>query len=1065
MLSKSIYRFTLSFLLIILTAIFVNDLNGQKRPEWDNVHILQQNREKPHTSMMVFPNKESAAGYDRETSPWFISLNGKWQFHYSPNPTSRPVDFYKQGFNDTGWDEIKVPSNWEIQGYGTPIYTNIKYPFDISDLRAPYDNNPVGSYRKVFDLTPDWDGRQVFITFDGVSSAFYLWVNGQRVGYSQGSRTPTTFLITKYLKPGKNLIAAEVYRWSDGAYLEDQDFWRLSGIFRDVYLWSAPGTHIRDFVVESTLDDTYQNGLFQVSGEIFRYTGRGGEFKVVMDLYNHSDSIVLSQEVPARVSRESTRFSFERVLIPEVKQWNSEQPYLYTLYLSLKGPGGELLEVIPKRVGFRKIEINNHRILVNGKPVLFKGVNRHDHSAENGHYISREEMMRDIILMKQNNINAVRSSHYPNQPLWYQLCDQYGLYVMNEGNIETHEFGAHDKNLLSNHPDWKKAYLDRVERMVYRFRNHPSIIFWSLGNESGDGSNVKAVYEWVKQTDPSRIFHYEGATRAFEKTSTIPEGQAFNADIVSWMYATPETCQEFINKHPEVPLILCEYSHAMGNSNGNLAAYWDLINEDNNFQGAFVWDWMDQGIRQPVPDNFRNTSEKEYFFAYGGWWENHKGIYNDGNFCMNGLLAADQTPHPGLKALKYYQQNVRVDAVDWSTNTFRIINRYDFSRLDEFLQGRWEVLKNGEIIISGELPELKIEPGSGMDFSIPIDKQVLEQGSEYYINFIFSTIQETFYARKGFEMAWEQFHHPMSVIKPLEVPSAKGGLKVSDSRYHFTVAGVGFSVTFNRTFGWIESYQIGSEQVIMNGPVVDFWRAMTDNDLGGTRYRHRQEHRVWRGAHHSILNGFEVLEDSSRVIVTILSSLPALESNLKMVYSVYDNGALDVSTHFKPGDKPLPGFMPRFGNRLILAPGYDQLVWYGPGPDPVYADRNVERKGIYRSGVNEEWTDYSRPQENGYKSETRWMMITNENGTGLKFTGSPVIGFGASHYSREEMETSRYSFQMIPSTKIFLNIDEGQMGVGGYDSWSHHALPVPEFRINTMPRQFMYRIEPVKSDM
>jgi beta-galactosidase len=427
-LSRS-FDFNLVFLLFILPGFLVNDLNGQGRPEWDNVQVLHQNRERPHTSMMVFPTKESASGYEREISPWFRSLNGKWRFHYSPNPASRPVNFYTPGFDDTEWDELKVPSNWEIQGYGIPIYTNIKYPFDISELRAPVENNPVGSYRKVFEVPEGWAGRQVFVTFEGVSSAFYIWINGHRIGYSQGSRTPATFLITNYLRPGENVIAAEVYRWSDGAYLEDQDYWRLSGIFRDVYLWSVPRVHIRDFVVESTLDENYHNGIFSVSGEIRRYGGRNRNFKLEMALHDQDGMLILSQEIPVKFQRENTDFSFEESVIPSVNCWNSEQPYLYTLYLTLKEPDGEVLEVIPRKVGFRKVEIKNQRILVNGKPVLFKGVNRHEHSAENGHYVNREEMLRDIILMKQNNINAVRIITLPKPALMVSVVRSVWSYT------------------------------------------------------------------------------------------------------------------------------------------------------------------------------------------------------------------------------------------------------------------------------------------------------------------------------------------------------------------------------------------------------------------------------------------------------------------------------------------------------------------------------------------------------------------------------------------------------------------------------------------------------------
>ncbi len=1080
------YR-TVIFLLLASLVSTCSAL-AMERPAWDDVRVLHINREQPHTSMMVFPSKEEARVHDRDRSPWFRSLNGIWKFHWASKPDEKPRDFYRNDFDDSGWGTIKVPSNWELEGYGIPIYSNIRYPFDISELRAPLDWNPVGSYRHHFVLPDEWDGRQVFITFDGVSSAFHVWVNGEHAGYSQGSRTPAEFNITSYLKAGDNQIAVEVYRWSDGAYLEDQDFWRLSGIFRDVYLWTTPNRHIRDFVVTSTLDDGFRNGIFSLEGEIALYNDlTRDEVTVDVALYDHDSRQIINKRTTLLADGDLTSFRIEESIIREVNPWSAEIPYLYDLYISLRDTEGQVLAVIPRKVGFRRVDISGGRIRINGKPVRFKGVNRHEHSPETAHYVTRQDMVEDIILMKQNNINSARTSHYPNHPLWYELCDKYGLYVIDEANIETHEFGAFDpENLLANDPGWKEAYIERVKRMVYRDRNHPSVIIWSLGNEAGEGSNIKAVYDWVKATDPSRPFHYEG--------TTFP-GNFFHADIASWMYAPPEQCERWISEQPDIPLILCEYTHAMGNSNGSMDAYWKLIYEDNNFQGAFVWDWVDQGIRQPVPGPYRSISGLDDVYVYGGWFENRHGIQNDGNFNMNGLVSADRTPHPALYALKYFHQFASVEPVDWDRGLFRVLNRFDFLTLGEKLAGKWEIIEDGVPITGGMLPDLNIAPWESKEVVLPLQRVRFREGREYHVNFSFINRKTTFYAEEGYEMGWEQFRVPGSAWPKLQEPGKTALLQVGMNDNHFAVAGQGFHVVFDVVQGLMESYYLDGMKVVSRGPKIDFWRAPTDNDRAVIRSADAEEYWVpptekdleamqaasefdmmrWRGAHLALvdkvlINGEEhdgwTLNRAplmEHVSVRFELKLPAINARASVLYEIYQNGAVDVTTEYMPGPAgSVPGYMPRFGNRMKLAPGFDTIAWYGRGPHPTYADRNVERVGINHSTVAQEWVDYSRPQENGNKMDVRWVTMTDNDGTGLKFTGAPLINFSAAHYSREEMETSRYTFEMEPLKSVFLNIDLKQMGVGGYNSWTARALPEKDFRIRNEPMKYTYRMEPVR---
>ena len=1037
-------------LICTINSAVVN-IKAQTGMEWDNISVLQENREKPHASMMVFPSLEEAKRYDKTTSPWYYSLNGFWKFNWVKKPADKPENFYEVGFNDESWDAIEVPSNWEIKGYGIPVYTNIKYPYDIDQLKAPHEWNPVGSYRKKFEIPQEWNGRKVFITFDGVSSAFYIWINGQYVGYSQGSRTPAEFDITPYLKPGENLIAAEVYRWSDGSYLEDQDFWRLSGIFRNVYLWSTDQVHIRDFNITSSLDNDYQTGTFKLEGELQRDDPNEDAFSLDLQLFDQNNNLVMSES--HTIASDDTEFITTERSLPNILPWSAEEPVLYDLYISLKDPSGNIIEVIPQKVGFRKVEKKNGRILINGKAVRFKGVNRHEHHPERGHYVKLDDMLQDIMLMKQNNINAVRTAHYPNVPEWYELCDKYGLYVIDEGNIETHGFGNNDNNKLSNNPRWKQAYLDRVQRMVYRDRNHPSVIIWSLGNESGDGPNVKAVYDWVKSFDPTRLFHYEG-TRY---------GSNFNSDMNSWMYATPERCAQFIKDHPDVPMILCEYTHAMGNSNGNVEAYWDLIYEDNNFQGAFVWDWVDQGIKQQVPEKFKSISGKHEFIAYGGWWEDREGIYNDGNFCMNGLVAADRTPHPGLFTIKYHYQNVKVEAVDIQRGQFKITNRFDFIPINKKLQGNWSLIKNGKTVDGGVINNLNIGPWESKMIKIPLNEVKPEKDTEYFINFSFSTRENTFYADADHELAWEQFRLPQSNYASLTKPDRKEELKWMNNGEHLSVGGSDFSVVFNTLNGKIESYFINDKQVILDGPKADFWRVPTDNDIGALKSSRNDEtsQYLWRAASAWELEDFKVEETNKGLTVEVKSHIPAIDSKITTSYDIFSDGTIDVAVDFTPGSKMLPDFMPRFGSQMTLAPQFNHMTWLGPGPNPTYPDRNLEKVGIYKSTVEDEWVEYAMPQENGYKVDVRWLKMTDRSGKGLIFIGDPLICAGANHYIREEMERSRYTFQMTPQPEIYLNIDWKQMGVGGYNSWSKDALPVEKYRVKTEPISYKYRIKPV----
>ena len=1019
------------------------------RPEWDNVRILHQNTEPPRASMMIFPDADEADPLHRELSPWYRTLNGLWKFKWVRKPEERPGTFYQTDYDDTKWDEIPVPSNWQMEGYGTPIYTNIGYPFPVENLRAPVTFNPVGSYRRHFSIPESWDGRKVYLVFDGVESAFYLWINGRKVGYSQGSRTPAEFDITGFLEKGDNIAAVQVFRWSDGSYLEDQDFWRLSGIFRDVYLWSPGRIHIRDFHVIASLDSTYKNGRLRITGEITE-SSFSDTLSVEIRLLDHHRAPVIHRIIPVIRSR----FSFQKDSIAPCIPWSAENPFLYDLIISLKNGKGQCVEAIPCKVGFRSVEIRDHRFLVNGRPVRLKGVNRHEHNEITGHYITREMMLQDIILMKEHNINAVRTCHYPDAPLWYDLCDRYGLYVIDEGNIETHGFGTDARNRLSNDPEWKQAYLDRVQRMICRDRNHPCIIMWSLGNESGDGPNVKAVYEWVREFDPSRPFHYEGSTH----------GQGpLHSDVLSRMYDAPEQCRALMKANPRIPFMLCEYAHAMGNSCGNLKEYRDLLYHTDQFFGAFVWDWMDQGLRQPVPDNFREISGRDWFHAYGGWWEDHLGIGNDNNFCMNGLVAADGTPHPGLAALKDIYQGVHVRPLDLTSGKIRIINRYDFMNLKDMLKGTWTIESNGQKIVHGNIRPLDIAPSDSAVFDLQIPGLPVKPDTEYFLNLHFRSASATMLLPEGFELARAQFRLPSSRSQSLKtVTAGPPVISRSDDRL-VVISGDAFCIRLNRISGRIMSYRCNGDLLIKSGPVPDFWRALTDNDWGALRYPDSPMKYLlaWENVRMTPPDSLHIQKTGHSVDVAVFASLPGVSGRIMQNYRIYGNGIVDITLRYTPVDSVTCPFMPRFGTRMVLSPGHDQIAWYGRGPFPTYADRMFEPVSMCQSTVQAEWIDYSRPQENGYKTGVRWVRFLNQEGKGLMFQGDPEICFGASHYNREDIERSDYAFEMTPAPDIHLNVDYRQMGVGGIDSWSVRALPAEPYRIPNRSMTYRYRIIPV----
>jgi beta-galactosidase len=1077
------------------------------REEWDDPAVLHVNTEPPHATMMVYPSPELARKGGRTSSPWFQSLNGVWKFKYSASPAARPAGFELPTYEDVStWADIRVPGNWELQGFGTPIYSNSRYPFayDAKNPRAARSDNPVGSYRTAFTVPKDWAGRRVLLHFAGVDSAFYVWINGRRIGYSEDSRTPAEFDITSAIGPGQNTLAVEVYRWSDGSYLEDQDMFRLSGIFRDVYLWSTATQHMRDFEVRTDFDKAYRDAVVRATVWVHNKDATARAVSATVQLVDADGREVIRPATRnVRIAANGEQAVALSMPVRAPRKWSAETPYLYTAILTLKDAAGRVIEAIPSRVGFRAVEIRGARVLVNGQAILFKGVNRHEHSPDTGHYVERAWMVRDIELMKQHNVNSVRTSHYPNDPEWYALCDEYGLYVVDEANIESHGYGLGPDNRLANDPAWQPAHLDRIRRMVERDKNHASVIIWSLGNEAGDGPAFAAGYQWARQRDPSRPVHYQGSTR---------HGGS-NSDINSFMYPTPQNIVERAQQRPAMPLVICEYSHAMGNSSGGLKEYWDIFYSGTNAQGAFVWDWVDQGIRQPAfarsasfgeagsafarsasfgeagsafarsasfgeagsASSQRDDRGRSTFFAYGGYWEDRTGIPHDGNFCQNGLVGADRMPHPGLRAIKYVYRYLHATPVDLAAGTVAVKSWYDEINPKDLIAGTWEVIANGNVIAAGPMPELDLVPRQQKTMALGLPALQAEPGTEYFLNVSFALKRETPWAPRGFEVAWEQWPLPLPAAPRAapaasDVPAPSWPLWIAEGSPLVRITGREFALVFDRLNGVMRSYAYRGVKLIERGPLPDFWRAPTDNDIGawksvGTRARTDRALDIfaWRSAGRAWkVKDVQVRRvDETTAVITVLADLPLVGGSYSMSYEIKGNGEVVIGGTYKPGQGPL-AMMPRFGMQLVASPGLERIAWYGRGPAETYSDRAFERVGLYVSTVAQEWVEYARPQENGNKTDVRWVELTNAQGYGFKAEGLPLLNVTAHHVSAEDIEQAAYSFELPARPEVYLNLDMAQMGAGGIDSWTLLAYPMEAYRIaGDRPHQYRFRLVPV----
>ncbi len=1067
--ANNMTRVTAILIPLVLCFIVLNTSScGQQKQvstkikPWQDPQVSGINRLPSKATSHSFISEEKALLNNKSTSEQYKLLNGDWKFNWSPTPDGVPNNFEAEYFDDSNWKTIPVPANWELYGYGTAIYTNMKYPFEpVNPPLVPNDDNPTGAYRTSFSIPEHWNNQQVTLTFGGVSSAYHVWLNGNYIGYSEDSMLPTHFDISAYLKTGDNTLAVKVYRWSDGVYLEDQDHWRLSGIQRDVYLTAAPNVQLYDFFIQTDLDEDYKDAFLKIRPRIKVFdTTNIANFSLEAKLFDDKGKEALGTPLQMPLNkiynevfeqRGQPDFALMSAKISNPKKWSAEYPNLYTLVFNVKDASGNTLESRSTKVGFRETEIIDGEFFVNGESVVMVGVNRHDHDPITGKVVSEESMLKDIKLMKQFNFNAVRTSHYPNDERWYQLCDEYGIYVMDEANIETHGLGGK----LSNDASWSSAFLERAVRMVERDKNHPSIVFWSLGNESGSGFNHSTMANWIRSYDATRPVHYEGAqtTRGKKKLESELLRDPIYVDVVSRMYTPIDYVVNMANFEAENrPVIWCEYAHSMGNSTGNLFKYRDAFRENKRLIGGYIWDWVDQGLLQ-------KTEDGESYYAFGGDMGDTK--INSSNFCLNGIVDPARNPKPALWECKKVFQNITVKAQNLNSGIIKITNLYDFTDLDSF-EAFWQLFEDGKELQNGIVKLPQIKPNQSTELKIPFTKPQLSAGAEYFLRIGFKTKNTTSWADKGHEVAWQQFKLPFSLpIKKLDTKIIQT-LTESQDNSTITITGNDFTVTFSKKSGDLTSLKQINNEFIVQPLVANFWRPTTDNDRGGGKTPKKLK--VWKEAlQKRNLKSIDINSVSEKEIKVSANYIFEGIGKQVITYTIFGDGTIEVSNRFDVDEtKNLP-ILPKFGMQLGIAESLDNFTYLGKGPHENYSDRQLSADvGLYKESVANDYYAYIRPQESSNKTEVRWFSLTNTKGKGLYFAGvSNNLSVSAWPYTTQNVEEALHTYDLKKSGYITLNVDYKQMGVGGDDSWSQKALPHKEFRLPAKDYSYSFIIKPI----
>ncbi len=1018
--------------------------NAQTFNEWQDESVNEVNRAAMHTHFFAYENAEKAGSDVKENSKNFMSMNGSWKFFWVKNADQRPTDFWKVGFNDKGWGDMKVPAVWELNGYGDPIYVNIGYPwrnqYTNNPPHVPTEKNHVGSYRREFVIPADWNGKDIVAHFGAVSSNMYLWVNGKFVGYSEDSKLEAEFDLTPYVKPGqKNLIAFQVFRWCDGSYFEDQDFFRYTGVARDCYLYARNKKRIDDIRVVPDLDAEYKSGSLTVNLSL------KGNAAVSLELLDAANKTVATAEVKGAGKQSSV------IRVDNPNKWTAETPYLYTLRATLK-EGGKVTEVVPLKVGFRKIELKNSQLLVNGQPVLFKGADRHEMDPDGGYVVSRERMIQDIQIMKKFNLNAVRTCHYPDDSFWYDLCDKYGIYVVAEANLESHGMG-YDEATLAKVPSFKKTHLERNQRNVQRNYNHPSIIFWSLGNEAGYGSNFEAAYDWVKKEDPSRAVQYERS------------GYEGKTDIHCPMYLNYKDCIKYCEDDSKTkPLIQCEYAHAMGNSEGGFKEYWDLVRKYPKYQGGFIWDFVDQSCRWTGKNG-------KMIYAYGGDFNRFDA--SDNNFCDNGLISPDRVPNPHMYEVGYFYQNIWTTAADLKAGELNVYNENFFRDLSAYAL-EWEVMKNGTVIRTGRVENLNVAPQKTAKIKLDLGKTCA--CAEWLLNVRYVQKQREGLIPAGHIVAKDQlvlnaYKAPAMTLQNVTDMNIQTALPCIDDANSqcVMIEGENFNIQFAKADGFMDKYMVDGLDMIKEGAKLtpNFWRAPTDNDFGAGL---QQKYAVWKNPEFKLTSLKSEMKDGLAV-VSAEYEMPSVSAGtkLQLTYEINNRGAVKVNQKLVAEKGAKVSNIFRFGMQMVMPKSFENISYYGRGPVENYIDRKwATELGVYNQTVTDQFYAYIRPQENGNKTDIRWWKQFNEAGRGLQFVAEAPFSASALHYTIESLDSGwekkqEHSNEVEPADLTNFLIDKVQMGLGCVDSWG--AIPREEYMLPYGDYEFTFIMQPISNSV
>ena len=1009
--------------------------------EWHDMQVNEINRFPAHTWFFAYENPEVAREGNMKASDNYLSLEGKWRFNWVEHADQRPTNFFEEGYNDSGWSQMNVPGLWELNGFGDPIYVNIGFGwrghFKNNPPEVPTRDNHVGSYRRVINIPDSWQGKQVIAHFGSVTSNMYLWVNGHFVGYTEDSKMAAEFDLTPYLKKGDNLIAFQTFRWCDGSYCEDQDFWRLSGVARDCYLFARDkAVHIDDIRITPDLVNNYKDGVLDVK---VNFTGK---CHLTLDLLDAEGNTVAQQVV----QNPKDGVAQVKMEVSNPKKWTAETPYLYTLLVSPTTPNARFTayEAIPQKVGFRKVEIRNAQLLVNGQAIYIKGADRHELDPDGGYVVSRERMIQDIQIMKQFNINAVRTCHYPDDPIWYDLCDEYGIYLCAEANQESHGFGYRNDSEAKK-PQFAKQILERNQHNVAVNFNHPSVIIWSLGNETVNGPNFTAAYQWIKSQDLSRPVHWEQA------------GSGPNTDIRCPMYASQEWCERYAKSdRPEdqKPLIQCEYSHAMGNSCGGFKEYWDLVRKYPKYQGGFIWDFVDQALHG-------TDDQGRAIYKYGGDYNSYDA--SDNNFNCNGLISPDRVPNPHMYEVGYYYQNIWATLKHGSQLSLEVLNEYFFRNLDN-ISLEWQLASEGKVLREGRIDRLNVAPQQTASYQLPIGDNDLKGN---YLNIFFKLKSAEPLMSAGQIVAYQQFGEAVASTLTDIVTNGGGRIKGKANKKTglLTVANDVFNAVFDMQSGWLKEWTVDGIPMLGQGGTIqpNFWRAPTDNDMGAQIHR---RYSAWRNP---VMKLLSITWDKKSNAVTALFDMPDMKATLEMVYAFKTDGQVVVTESLRTDESAKISNMMRFGLVVQLPYNMDRSTYYGRGPIENYADRKYSQLiGVYRQTADEQFYPYVRPQETGTKSDMMWWEQTTNGGVGLRVVSLEKPFYASAlHYNVADLDDGndkeqRHAPQVPRSQFTNLFIDGEHTGVGGVDSWSGNAEALPPYRVAYAPKKFSFLISPIR---